>query len=195
MELQNGCVCCTLAEDLMASVSRLVGLSEVKGVDYDHIVVECSGIAEPRKIRELFQEADDFASPLTSRIRLDTLVTLVDATVFLSMYGSADADLASNAQLAVRPDDIDAALRRAMLNPAAATCSDRDLMLALARYDAIDPGLVFVESLTAGTIFRTDGGRLFCLGPKLRSRYRCIEQPTGREYRMHPLCRVSPVGE
>ena len=105
MELQNGCVCCTLAEDLMASVSRLVGLSEAKGVDYDHIVVECSGIAEPRKIRELFQEADDFGSPLTARIRLDTLVTLVDATVFLEMYGSADADMASNARLAVRPDD------------------------------------------------------------------------------------------
>jgi len=93
------------------------------------------------------------------------------------------------------PNDINAALRRAMQNPAAATCSDRDLMLALARYDAIDPGLVFVESLTAGTIFRTDGGKLFRLGPKLRSRYRCVEQPTGREYRMHPLCRVSPVGE
>ena len=93
------------------------------------------------------------------------------------------------------PDDINAALRRAMQNPAAATCSDRDLMLALARYDAVDSGLVFVESLTAGTIFRTDSGRMFCLGPKLRSRFRCIEQRTGREYRMHPLCRVSPVAE
>jgi hypothetical protein len=93
------------------------------------------------------------------------------------------------------PDDINTALQRAMQNPAAATCSDRDLMVALSRYDAIDPGLVFVESLNAGTIFRTDGGRLFRLGPKLRSRYRCIEQRTGREYRMHPLCRVTPVEE
>jgi len=107
MELQNGCVCCTLAEDLMASVSRLVSLSEAKGSNYDHIVVECSGIAEPRKIRELFQEAEDYGSTLVSRIRLDTLVTLVDATVFLDMYGSADADLASHVNLAVRPDDND----------------------------------------------------------------------------------------
>jgi SprT protein len=91
------------------------------------------------------------------------------------------------------PDDVGGALRRAMRNPAAATCSDRDLMLALARYDVIDSGLVFVETLTAGTTFRTDGGRLFRLGPKLRTRYRCIEERTGREYRMHPLCRVSPV--
>ena len=93
------------------------------------------------------------------------------------------------------PDDVGAALERSMRSPAAATCSDRDLMLALARYDAVDPGLVFVESLAAGTVFRTDGGRLFRLGPKLRSRYRCIEQRTGMEYRMHPLCRVKPVGD
>ena len=93
------------------------------------------------------------------------------------------------------PDDVGAALSRAMRSPAAATCSDRDLMLALARYDAVEPGLVFVESLAVGTIFRTDGGRMFRLGPKLRSRYRCIEQRTGCEYRMHPLCWVSPVGE
>lgn len=91
------------------------------------------------------------------------------------------------------PDDVNAALERSMRSPAAATCSDRDLMLALARYDSVDPGLVFVESLAAGTVFRTDGGRLFRLGPRLRSRYRCIEQRTGLEYRMHPLCRVTPV--
>jgi len=91
------------------------------------------------------------------------------------------------------PDDVGAALARSMANPAAATCSDRNLMLALARYDAVDPGLIYVEALPAGTMFRTDGGRLFRLGPRLRSRYRCIEQRTGREYRMHALCRVVPV--
>ena len=93
------------------------------------------------------------------------------------------------------PDDVNAALGRTMRNPAAATCSDRDLMLALARYDAVESGLVFVESLSAGTIFRTEGGRTFCKGPKLRSRYRCIEHATGREYRLHPLCRVVPVAD
>lgn len=92
------------------------------------------------------------------------------------------------------PEDVGLALERSLGNLAAATCSDRGLMLALARYDAVDPGLVFVESLPPGTIFRTDGGRVFRLGPKLRSRYRCIEQRTGREYRMHSLCRVEPLG-
>jgi hypothetical protein len=93
------------------------------------------------------------------------------------------------------PEDVGGAIERSMRNPAAATCSDRNLMLALARYDAVDAGIVFVESLPAGTIFRTDGGRLFRLGPKLRSRYRCIEQRTGREYRMHALCRVTLVAD
>lgn len=91
------------------------------------------------------------------------------------------------------PDDVGEALARSMANPAAATCSDRELMLALARHDPVDPRLIYVEALPAGTMFRTEGGRLFSLGPRLRSRYRCIEHRTGREYRMHPLCRVVPV--
>jgi len=75
MELQDGCVCCTLAEDLIASVSKLVSLSDLKNTRYDHIVVECSGIAEPRKIRDLFQQAEDYGFELLKKIRLDTLIT------------------------------------------------------------------------------------------------------------------------
>ena len=104
MELQNGCVCCTLAEDLLASVSKLVSLSQAKGVDYDHIIVECSGIAEPRKIRELFQEAEDYKSPLLDRIKLDTMITLVDAKVFVDLFGT-DSPISTYADLAVKPDD------------------------------------------------------------------------------------------
>ena len=90
MELSNGCVCCTLAEDMMASVARLVELSNTKQVPYDHIIVECSGIAEPRNIRELFQEAEDYGMPLLRKIKLDTLVTVVDATVFMEYFGKED---------------------------------------------------------------------------------------------------------
>ena len=91
------------------------------------------------------------------------------------------------------PADLTDVLERSMRNPSAATCSDRDLMLALARYDEHDAGVVFVESLAEGAVFRTDDGREFRLGPKLRSRHRCIERRTGLEYRMHPLCRVTLV--
>jgi len=104
MELENGCVCCTLAEDLLASVSRLVTISQNKGRNYDHILVECSGIAEPRKIRDLFQEAEDYNSPLLERIKLDTLVTVVDASVFLELFGT-DTDLATNINLAFKEND------------------------------------------------------------------------------------------
>jgi hypothetical protein len=91
------------------------------------------------------------------------------------------------------PGDVTAALERSIRNPAAATCSDRGLAIVLARYDTVTPGRATVESLPAGTLFRTDSGRCFILGPRLRSRYRCVEQGTGREYRMHPLLRVAPV--
>lgn len=92
----------------------------------------------------------------------------------------------------VLPHDVAAALGRAMADPAAATCSDRQLTLALARYDAAGGG-VFVETLRSGTIFRIDGGREFRLGPRVRSRFRCVERRTGREYRLHGLCRVVPL--
>ncbi len=103
MELQNGCVCCTLAEDMLASVSRLVSMAETKQIPYDHIIVECSGIAEPRNIRELFQEAEDYGMPLLQKTKLDTLVTVIDATVFLDYFGS-NADLSTVPSLAFREE-------------------------------------------------------------------------------------------
>ena len=96
MELQNGCVCCTLAEDMIASVSKLISLSEIKGSKYDHIIVECSGIAEPRRIRELFQQAEDYSTALLKKVQLDTLITLVDASVFLNLFGTNE-DFFANA--------------------------------------------------------------------------------------------------
>jgi len=106
MELQDGCVCCTLAEDLIASVSKLVSMSDLKGYAYNHIVVECSGIAEPRKIRDLFQQAEDYNYELLNKIQLDTLVTLVDASVFLELFGT-DQDVAKNRKLAYRDTEDD----------------------------------------------------------------------------------------
>jgi len=93
----------------------------------------------------------------------------------------------------VLPADIAAALATSIRNPAAATCSDRGLLLALARYDRPDPSRVLVESLAIGSIFRTDDGMLFRTGPKVRTRRQCFECRTGREYRVHGLARVTPV--
>lgn len=104
MELSNGCVCCSLAEDLVASISKLVSLAEGKGSKYDHIIVECSGIAEPRRIRDFFQQAEDYDMDLIKKIKLDTLITLVDASAFFHLFGS-DEDLATNRDLAYRPEE------------------------------------------------------------------------------------------
>ena len=104
VQLQNGCVCCSLAEDLMASVFNLVQIADVKRTKYDHIIVECSGIAEPRKIRELFQEAEDFGSPIVNRVQLDTMATVVDAKIFLDLFGS-EASLSQNADLLLTEKD------------------------------------------------------------------------------------------
>lgn len=91
------------------------------------------------------------------------------------------------------PDDIAAAMAAFMRNPAAASCTDRRLMLALARYDREEPGRPRLEELAAGAVFRVDNGQVFRMSQRLRSRYQCFELSTGREYRVHSLCRVEPL--
>ena len=94
---------------------------------------------------------------------------------------------------ALLPDDIAAALATFMRNPAAASCSDRGLVLALAKYDRPDAGRHRVEDLPPGSVFRVETGQVFRLGPRLRSRYQCFAQPGGQEYRVHGLSRVVRV--
>lgn len=91
------------------------------------------------------------------------------------------------------PADVETALARTMLRPAAATCSDRGLALALARYDRLDPGRIRAEQLAVGTWFRVDDGTVFQAGPVLRTRRRCIEARTGAEYVVHGLAKVEIV--
>lgn len=93
----------------------------------------------------------------------------------------------------ILPADVREALAGAMREPAAASCSDRRLALALSRYDAPRPGLVRVEELAPGTIFRTDCGTVFRAGPIVRTRRQCFECRTGQEYRVHGLARVEPL--
>ena len=90
------------------------------------------------------------------------------------------------------PTDVADALARALRNPAAATCSDRGLALALARYDERTPGTVRVEDLPDGAVFRS-GRHAFRAAEKLRTRRRCFECTSGREYRVHGLLLVEPL--
>ena len=85
VQLSNGCACCSLSEELLASVSELITLSDMRGEGgrFDHIVVELSGVAEPRSVRSNFQDAEYYQMPLMDRVQLDTMVTVVDCTTFL----------------------------------------------------------------------------------------------------------------
>ena len=95
--------------------------------------------------------------------------------------------------LGVLPDDVTAALGRTLVRPAAATCSDRELLLALGRYDQVAPGLVRVEEIATGGWFRLASGAMFRAGRTLRTRRQCFAAGSGAEYRAHCLARVEPI--
>ncbi|WP_096152859.1 MULTISPECIES: GTP-binding protein [Bacillus] len=87
VEIQNGCICCTLREDLMKEVERLVDEGNI-----DYIVIESSGISEPIPVAQTFTYLDEeFNIDLTSKCRLDTMVTVVDGNRFWDDYQSGES--------------------------------------------------------------------------------------------------------
>ncbi|WP_285856469.1 GTP-binding protein [Cytobacillus oceanisediminis] len=86
VELQNGCICCTLREDLMIEVERLV-----KEGDIDYILIESSGISEPIPIAQTFTYMDEsLGINLSKWCTLDTMVTVVDANRFWHDFASGE---------------------------------------------------------------------------------------------------------
>ncbi|MDQ8020651.1 MAG: zinc metallochaperone GTPase ZigA [Moraxellaceae bacterium] len=86
VEMSNGCICCTLREDLLLEVRRLA--SEGR---FDYLLIESTGISEPMPIAETFTFADEAGQSLSDIARLDTLVTVVDGHNFLRDYESRDS--------------------------------------------------------------------------------------------------------
>ncbi|MCE8023716.1 MULTISPECIES: zinc metallochaperone GTPase ZigA [Halomonadaceae] len=84
VEMSNGCICCTLREDLLVEVSRLAREGR-----FDHLVIESTGISEPLPVAETFTFEDEQGQSLSSVARLDTLVTVVDGANFLVQYQEA----------------------------------------------------------------------------------------------------------
>ena len=74
VEMQNGCICCTLREDLLLEVARLAQENR-----FDYLLIESTGISEPLPVAETFTFADDAGHSLSDVARLDTMVTVVDA--------------------------------------------------------------------------------------------------------------------
>ena len=86
VELTNGCICCTLREDLLVEVGRLA-----RERAFDHLVIESTGISEPLNVAETFTFADADGRSLGDLARLDTMATVVDAGAFLRDLGSVEA--------------------------------------------------------------------------------------------------------
>lgn len=85
VEMSNGCICCTLREDLLIEVSRLA-----KEGRFDYLLIESTGISEPMPVAETFTFEDEEGNCLSSVARLDTMLTVVDAANFMQDYSSWD---------------------------------------------------------------------------------------------------------
>ena len=81
VEMSNGCICCTLREDLLIEVGRLA--SEGR---FDYLLIESTGISEPLPVAATFLFEDLEGSSLSSQTRLDTMVSVVDAATFLDRF-------------------------------------------------------------------------------------------------------------
>ncbi len=94
VELTNGCICCTLREDLVEAVGALARQNR-----FDHLVIESTGISEPMPVAATFEWEFEDGFQLGRLAKLDTLVTVVDASTFLTEVvrgeGLAERDLAA----------------------------------------------------------------------------------------------------
>ncbi|MRX73250.1 GTP-binding protein [Bacillus lacus] len=104
VEMSNGCICCTLREDLLIEVKKLAE----KG-DIDYILIESTGISEPVPVAQTFSYIDEeLGIDLTEICRLDTMVTVVDANRFWHDFQSGDS-LLQRKEAAGEEDDRDIA--------------------------------------------------------------------------------------
>jgi len=86
IEMSNGCICCTLREDLLKEVTRLADEGR-----FDYLLIESTGISEPLPVAQTFTFADEEGRSLQTLTRLDTMVTVVDAANFLEQFEQAES--------------------------------------------------------------------------------------------------------
>ncbi|TGL37815.1 zinc metallochaperone GTPase ZigA [Leptospira perdikensis] len=98
VEMSNGCICCTLREDLLLEISKLANEGR-----FDSILIESTGISEPLPIAETFTFADENGVSLSDIVSLDSMITVVDAVNFLKDFQSLDS--LSERELGAGEDD------------------------------------------------------------------------------------------
>ena len=99
VEMSNGCICCTLREDLLEEVTKLA-----KEGRFDYLLIESTGISEPLPVAETFTFRDENDQSLADIARLDTMVTVVDGMNFLLDYQAAES-LASRGETLGEEDE------------------------------------------------------------------------------------------
>ncbi len=85
VEMTNGCICCTLRDDMLEEVDRLA-----REGHFDYLLIESSGVSEPMPVAATFAFAHDDGATLGEPARLDTMVTVVDAANFLPELAGGD---------------------------------------------------------------------------------------------------------
>lgn len=98
VEMSNGCICCTLREDLIQEVLALAQRGK-----FDYLLIESTGISEPIPVAQTFAFETQEGTSLSKITRLDTMVTVVDAFNFFRDFGSADTVLTR--KMSGDPDD------------------------------------------------------------------------------------------
>ena len=99
VEMSNGCICCTLREDLLKEVGKLARQNR-----FDHLVIESTGVSEPMPVAETFTFEDEDGSSLGEIASIDTMVTVVDAPNFLRDYSTTER-LADRGQAVAEEDE------------------------------------------------------------------------------------------
>jgi G3E family GTPase len=99
VEMTNGCICCTLRDDLLKEVSKLAREGR-----FDYLLIESTGISEPLPVAQTFVFEDEYGESLSHVAKLDTMVTVVDAFNFLNDFGSIE-DLKERGQALGEEDE------------------------------------------------------------------------------------------
>ena len=98
VEMSNGCICCTLRDDLLKEVRDLAAAGR-----FDYLLIESTGISEPMPVAATFQFRDEDGQSLSDIARVDTMATVVDAERLIRDYESSD--LLDHRGLALGPED------------------------------------------------------------------------------------------